>query len=191
MAKLNPRFADDREEIARVFGWTAAWRACITQIKKDMAQAASHRYALSIELSKAEAALQWHEDIAAIAADEEVVALTPVKPTSHLYVLREAELGIISEATFDPQTAAFWRRELSHYTVETQPTATDTEINQVEALNEWLLRHYNEGAHWVYETTDTATHVANIREQGYAQYKLSLARHWQVVQDYADDIRNA
>jgi hypothetical protein len=109
-----------------------------------------------------------------------------------IYVIRSASFGDIVEATTHESSADIWRRD-DTWTIEEQPDATDDETVALEALDAWLIDNYDNGAHWVYETTDRARHVVGLREaQGdIAAYRATLRAQWELVGDYADDIRNA
>ena len=109
-----------------------------------------------------------------------------------LYVIRSATFGSLVEATTCADTANIWR-EHNTWAIEAQPSISDEELNVVTDISQWLLENYNNGAHWIYETTDTAHHVAALRhfDGDVSKYRASLKRQWEVTEDYAEDIRNA
>lgn len=109
-----------------------------------------------------------------------------------LYVIRSAMFGSLTEATTSETEANIWR-DHGTWTVEEQPDATPEEQAVVAQLNDWLLVNYSNGAHWIYETTGEARHVAALRAMdGDVQaYRASLERQWEATEDYAEDIRNA
>jgi len=109
-----------------------------------------------------------------------------------LYVKRSATFGSLVEATTCADTANIWR-EHNTWAIEEQRPISDEELNAVSDLNQWLLKNYNNGAHWIYETTDTARHVAALRhfDGDMPKYRASLKRQWEVTEDYAEDIRSA
>lgn len=79
------------------------------------------------------------------------------------------------------------------YTIEEQADASDAEKAVVESLNEWLLQHYNDGAHWIYETTEEDQHIVALRELGgdIEAYKADLKRGWELLEDVSADVRAA
>lgn len=109
-----------------------------------------------------------------------------------LYVIRSAEFGSLVEATTRTDTANIWRGD-NTWAIEAQRPISDEERSVVTDLGQWLLENYNNGAHWIYETTDIARHVAALRAMnGDVQaYRASLKREWEATEDYAEDIRNA
>lgn len=113
-----------------------------------------------------------------------------------IYVIRaDDEYADISCVTDCREKADFWRTagRFVSYVVTEQVDPTVDELSQVEALKNWLVENYERGAHWVYETTDTLQYVVDLRGHGgdINAYKADLERHWEVVEDYACDIRNA
>ncbi len=109
-----------------------------------------------------------------------------------LYVIRSASFGSLVEATTCADIANIWRED-NTWTVEAQHPISDEERSVVTDLGQWLLENYNNGAHWIYETTDAAHHVAALRAMdGDVQaYRASLKREWESTEDYAEDIRGA
>lgn len=115
-----------------------------------------------------------------------------------IYVIRndEFEANEIVDVTNREASAKHWlslgRGETS-YRIEEQADATEEEAATVEALKDWLIDNYEKGAHWIYETTSTQQFVVELRERAgdIDAYKASLSRHWEVIEDYAADIRAA
>lgn len=70
-------------------------------------------------------------------------------------------------------------------------TPTADELVAVAALNSWLVEHYEQGAHWIVETTDDNEHVVKLRELGMAAYRAELRAEWELTEAYAFDIRNS
>jgi hypothetical protein len=70
-------------------------------------------------------------------------------------------------------------------------TPTADELVAVAALNSWLVDHYEEGAHWIVETTSDNEHVAKLRELGMSAYRAELRAEWELTESYAFDIRNS
>lgn len=105
-----------------------------------------------------------------------------------IYVIRN-KIGCIISTTSDATSGEYYAS--IGYALESQPDATPAELAAVAELNVWLRDHYNDGAHWVYETTDTAEHVVALREQTMPEYKQALRAHWELIDGVATDIRNA
>lgn len=111
-----------------------------------------------------------------------------------IYVIRstdEFDNGAIVQVTTYASSVAVWRNSSADYLIEEHQDATPEEQAQVDALNEWLYDNYNNGAHWIVETTDRAQHVVALREKSIDQYKRELSRHWNIVEDHAAEIRAA
>lgn len=109
-----------------------------------------------------------------------------------LYVIKSAMFGTLTEATTSATEANVWRGH-GTWVIEEQPGISPEETQAVSDLDDWLLQNYSKGAHWIYETTDAASHVAALREFGgdIGKYRASLKRQWEATEDYAEDIRNA
>lgn len=101
----------------------------------------------------------------------------------------------ITDVTTSEASVAFWRTAGRGFTynIEEQPDADEAELAIVETLNDWLIANYDRGAHWVYETTDKLTHVVMLRKLGgdLEAYKADLSKHWELVDEYASDIRKS
>ena len=108
-----------------------------------------------------------------------------------IYIIHSSEDRNIIETVKSAEMAAFWGEK--GYSVTEQPDADEAEQEAVEALKDWLIDNYENGAHWVYETTDTIGFVVGLRRHGgdLDAYKADLRNHWEVVDDYASDIRAA
>jgi hypothetical protein len=98
-------------------------------------------------------------------------------------------LGDTPTVTTYPSTIAFLRDR--GYVEEIQAAPTDDELVAVESIKEWLLQNYERGAHWIYETRETAEHVVLLREMGMEAYRADMQRNWETLEDYSQDIRNS
>lgn len=67
------------------------------------------------------------------------------------------------------------------------------ELGEIAHIKRFLIDHYENGAHWVLETTSDAEFLEGLRQHGgdVEAYKADLRRHWEVLHAYAEDIRNA
>ena len=106
-----------------------------------------------------------------------------------IYVIRNTQdssiVGITTDFTSGPYYASVG------CTLEAQPDATLAEQLAVDGLNAWLREHYEQGAHWVYETTSPDEHVVALREKSLDTYKSELRARWELLADVSVDICNA
>jgi hypothetical protein len=106
-----------------------------------------------------------------------------------IYVIRGNLFGDIWEVTSRTPSSVWYESDGCH--VEEHPDATADELARVADLETWLLDNYNAGAHWIVETTDSARHVIELREQTPGQYRVALERHWRTMDDVCHDVRAA
>lgn len=66
-------------------------------------------------------------------------------------------------------------------------------MDSVAILEAFALDHYEEGGHWVYETHDRKDYEKVLDRHGgdVEAAKVELRDHWFLIQEYAEDIRNA
>lgn len=108
-----------------------------------------------------------------------------------IYAIYSKAFGDLIEATTTKASSDIWRE--AGYRIDELPAASDEERATVEAIQQWLIENYKRGGHWIFETTNEATHVVRLREFGgdLAAYKADMARDFEAIEEYADDIRNA
>lgn len=108
-----------------------------------------------------------------------------------IYAIYSKAFGDLVEATAHKANADIWRD--GEWRVDELPAASDEERATVEAIQQWLIENYKRGGHWIFETTNNATHVVRLREFGgdVEAYKADMARDFEAIEEYADDIRNA
>lgn len=106
-----------------------------------------------------------------------------------IYVIRDTQDGRVVGITTDPTSGPYYAS--IGYALEAQPDATIAEQLAVDDLNAWLREHYDDGAHWVYETTSPDEHVAALRSQTMDAYKQALRARWELLDSVATDIRGA
>lgn len=108
-----------------------------------------------------------------------------------IYAIYSKAFGDLVEATALKASADIWRND--NWRVDELPAASGAEQEAVKAIQQWLIENYKRGGHWIFETTNDATHVVRLREFGgdVEAYKADMARDFEAIEEYAEDIRNA
>lgn len=108
-----------------------------------------------------------------------------------IYAIYSKAFGDLIEATTMKASADFWRE--ANYRIDELQAPSDEECNAIEAIQKWLIENYKRGGHWIFETTNEATHIVRLREFGgnVEAYKADMARDFEAIEEYAEDIRNA
>lgn len=108
-----------------------------------------------------------------------------------IYAIYSEAFGDLVEATTSEESAAIWRNE--NWRVDALPAATESERESVKAIEAWLIENYKRGGHWIFETTNEATHVIQLREHGgnVDAYKNEMARDFEAIEEHAQEVRSA
>jgi hypothetical protein len=149
----------------------------------------------SLSFARSEFSKGWHSVealAAALCAYEDAVARNA--DTSVVFAALTAYSNLVTAAAERRAAAAVEAAQEAGYAVRESAgdvTPTADELVAVAALNSWLVEHYEQGAHWIVETTSDEEHVAKLRELGMAAYRAELREEWELTESYADDIRNS
>lgn len=63
--------------------------------------------------------------------------------------------------------------------------------NLVEELKQFVLKHYEDGGHWVYETHDDEDYQAVLDDAGgnIDDAKLKLQEYWELISEREQEVR--